>query len=228
MTVYLIDNLRALVGPVELPPVPGLGVQLPSNAIQLSQPLPNPEPGKVWVLDESVPVQMEDHRGLIFDTVTGSEMYLERLGPVPLGFTAIPRPTPAWVWRDGGWVVDPASVHAEQVNLINQACEAQITNGFGSDALGSLHFYSSQMDDQLNLTGAILREFDMPYACRDELGLKEFRLHTVRQLRKVGDDFTVFKLQLLQKANSLKQQLDDALALGDLIALNAVTWEDEQ
>jgi len=118
--------------------------------------------------------------------------------------------------------------HTRQTTAINRACEAAITAEFTSDALGAPHFYSSQLDDQLNLTGAVLRGLDMPYACRDEQGLKEFRLHTAEQLRQVGDDFTLYKLQLLQRANELKQQLDAALEAGDLAALEAITWEAPQ
>jgi len=118
--------------------------------------------------------------------------------------------------------------YATRTKSINQACEAAITAGFMSDALGAPHFYSSQLDDQLNLTGAVLRGLDMPYACRDEQGVKEFRLHTAEQLRQVGDDFTLYKLQLLQHANALKQQLDAALDDGDLVALEAISWEAPQ
>lgn len=118
-----------------------------------------------------------------------------------------------------------AALHQQRVTDINAACEAAITAGFWSQALGLPHQYSSQLDDQLNLTGAILRGLDMPYACRDEQGVKAFRLHTAEQLRQVGDDFTLYKLQLLQHANELKQQLDQALAAGDAEAMLAITWE---
>lgn len=124
---------------------------------------------------------------------------------------------------------DPAAILAQtfeqQVTAINAACEGAITGGFYSTALGAQHFYSSQLDDQLNLTGAILRGLDMPYACRDEQGAKAFRLHTAAQLSQVGDDFTLYKLQLLQRANELKQQLDLALAAGDAEGMQAITWE---
>lgn len=120
------------------------------------------------------------------------------------------------------------SLYRQKSNEINTACEAAITAGFTSEALGAPHFYSSQLDDQLNLTGAVLRGLDMPYACRDELDVKEFRLHTAEQLRQVGDDFTLYKLQLLQHANALKQQLDAALDAGDLTALEAISWEATQ
>ncbi len=120
------------------------------------------------------------------------------------------------------------TTHARQTAAINRTCEAAITAGFASTALGSPHFYTSQLDDQLNLTGAVLRGLDMPYACRDEQGMKEFRLHTAEQLRQVGDDFTLYKLQLLQRANELKKQLDAALEAGDLAALEAISWEAPQ
>lgn len=116
-------------------------------------------------------------------------------------------------------------LYSARVDAINRSCESAITAGFWSSALGERHQYSSQLDDQLNLTGVILAGFDSSYACRDELGVKEFRLHTFKQLRQVGDDFTAFKLQLLQKANTLKQQLDQALASDDLATLEAVGWE---
>lgn len=118
--------------------------------------------------------------------------------------------------------------HASQTSTINLACEAAITAGFQSAALGDPHQYSSQLDDQLNLTGAILRGLDMPYACRYEQGVKAFRLHTAAQLRQVGDDFTLYKLQLLQHANELKQQLDLALAAGDADAMALIRWEAAQ
>lgn len=117
------------------------------------------------------------------------------------------------------------NTHSFQILAINHACEATITAGFQSDALGAPHQYSSQLDDQLNLTGAILRGLDMPYACRDAQGVKAFRLHTAAQLRQVGDDFTLYKLQLLQHANELKQLLDLALEAGDADAMALIRWE---
>jgi hypothetical protein len=121
-----------------------------------------------------------------------------------------------------------ADAYQVSTAAINTKCEATITGGFWSDALGERHQYSSQLDDQLNLTGVILAGLDSLYACRDEQGLKAFRPHTFAQLRQVGDDFTLFKLQLLQHANDLKQQLDQALAAGDLEAIERVTWENVQ
>lgn len=137
-----------------------------------------------------------------------------------------------WQW-DGLTFTPPAEtsievVHSNRTQDINQKCEAAITGGFWSAAIGEQYLYGSQLDDQLNLTGMVLSGKDNPYACRDQTGRKEFRPHTAAQLRQVGDDFTLFKLQLLQKANDLKQALDAALAAGDLPAVTAVTWSGAQ
>ncbi|WP_312244411.1 DUF4376 domain-containing protein [Stutzerimonas nitrititolerans] len=228
MYTYIIDNLQILTGPVELPVIPGIGVQLPSNAVDLPAPLPVPSDGSVWALVEGRPQQLEYYPGNYHDTTTGAAVQWDQLGPLPDNLTDVPSPSSYHRWKDGQWRLDPPAVHTFKVRAINQACEAAITAGFTSDALGAPHFYSSQLDDQLNLTGAVLRGLDMPYACRDAQGVKAFRLHTAEQLRQVGDDFTLYKLQLLQHANDLKQQLDAALEAGDLAALEAVTWEAPQ
>uniref|UniRef100_A0A6H1ZE61 Putative tail protein n=1 Tax=viral metagenome TaxID=1070528 RepID=A0A6H1ZE61_9ZZZZ len=177
--------------------------------------------GQRWQLISS-------YQGLTaYSTSTGEPLVIERTGALPPGYT-LSAPALGQVWRNGEWVDDiPAALvrrHAELYQSMNVACEAAITAGFTSDALGEPHFYSSQLDDQLNLTGAVVRGLDMPYACRDEQGAKEFRLHTAEQLRQVGDDFTLYKLQLLQHANALKDQLDAALEAGDLAALETITW----
>ncbi len=228
MTIYQQDPAGALSGPVELPLVPGAGLLIPAGFVHLDEPLAEPAPGKAWRLNGSTPEQAEDHRGTAFDTSTGAAVEWRELGPLPKHLTKEARPSTLHHWQQGGWVLNPQAVHTNNMQNINHACEAAITAGFQSDALGAPHQYTSQLDDQLNLTGAILRGLDMPYACRDEQGVKEFRLHTAEQLRQVGDDFTLYKLQLLQHANELKKQLNAALDDGDLSALEAISWEAPQ
>jgi predicted component of type VI protein secretion system len=223
--IYLIGSLGELSGPYELPTIPGLGVQLPANGLRLDEPLPTPSPGYAWALANGAPQQLECHLGNVYEKASGAATEWLQLGPLPEHLTDAPRPSAEHRWIDGAWRLDPKAMHASKVQDINHACEAAITAGFQSSALGAPHQYSSQLDDQLNLTGAILRGLDMPYACRDEQGAKAFRLHTAAQLRQVGDDFTLYKLQLLQRANELKQQLDLALAAGDAEAMQAITWE---
>ncbi|UZD95753.1 hypothetical protein LOY64_01710 [Pseudomonas corrugata] len=138
------------------------------------------------------------------------------------------RPSAMHRWSDEGWQLDLTGRHAEKVAEISLVCEVKITSGFRSAALGEPYQYDSQVEDQLNLTGVIIAGLDGFYPCRDGQGKKDFRLHTFAQIQQVGDDFTTFKLELLQKANNLKQRLDFALSANDLAALEAVTWESEQ
>jgi hypothetical protein len=119
------------------------------------------------------------------------------------------------------------AAYNQKVQEINAACEARITGGFWSSALGPAFFYDSRVEDQLNLTGIIQAGTDSPYPCSDEQGLKVFRDHSAAQLQQVGDDFIQIKLRLLQKANGLKQTLDTALAALDVAAITAVVWEPE-
>lgn len=222
--VYLIDDHGVMQGPVALPVIPGLGEQMPENAIALEAVLPNAKAGHVWVWHEHRPTQMEDLRGPVYRTDTGAEERYDQLGPLPSGLTLKERPSPSYCWSKGNWVPNLSYVHQQQTTAINDACSAEITGGFWSSGLGEPHRYSSEQSDQLNLIGVIQRGLDSPYACRDAQGSKEFRLHTAAQLRQVGDDLTVYKLHLLQWADHLKQQLDAALEGSDLPALEAITW----
>lgn len=226
--IYLFDGVGLLTGPVEIPVIPGLGRQLPGNAIALPQELPPPQPDHAWALVNGEVQEFQDHRGRVYNTETGEPEQYDQLGALPSHLAATARPSAAHFWKNGTWIKDPASTHWDKTTEINAACTAAITGGFISPALGEPHQYSSELDDQLNLTGVILRAADSLYACRDAAGIKIFRPHTALELRQVGDDFTVFKLTLLQQANSLKQQLDQALAMNDLEALEAVTWKEPQ
>lgn len=221
---------REYLGPIPADPDPleSGGWLIPAHAypdappaIPAGQAAQRSEDGSTWTL-------VADKRGIVYDTSTGAAVQHTELGELPGGLTLEAPPSTHYRWDGQTWVVDLEAMHKAKTAAINQACEAAITAGFTSEALGAPHFYSSQLDDQLNLTGAVLRGLDMPYACRDEQGVKEFRLHTAAQLRQVGDDFTLYKLQLLQHANELKQQLDTALEAGDLDALEAITWEAPQ
>lgn len=120
------------------------------------------------------------------------------------------------------------NAYSRQLLIINTQCEALITAGFWSQALGERYQYSSQINDQLNLNGVVMTGLDSLFACRDEQGVKAFRQHSADQLSQVASDFTRFKLQLLQRADALKQLLEKALIAADLDALQAVNWESGQ
>lgn len=230
-TVYQTDRYGLYVGPVAADPSPlEEGVWLiPGGCVET--PPPEIPPGKAAHWAAGKWHLIDNLEGFtVYNTKTGAPLVLGRLEALPEGYT-LQVPGPHQVWRNGAWEDDIpavlAQLHQSKTQAIDLACTAAITGGFWSSALGAPHRYSSELDDQLNLTGAVLRGEDLPFACRDEQGLKAFRLHTAAQLRRVGDDFTHYKLQLLQRANDLKQRLDQALAIGDIEALGAVSWEVE-
>ena len=178
--------------------------------------------GRRWQLVDS-------YQGLTaYNIVTREPLVIERAGPLPAGYT-LEKPGPGQIWGKGRWIDDiPAVIelrYVAQVAMINAACLQEITGGFWSSVLGDRFFYDTELEDQLNLTGMILRGLGGLYACRDEPGVKAFLEHTGEQLREIGDEFTEFKLQRLRKANDLKQALATARAAADLDAINAVAWE---
>lgn len=111
MHIYLIEPSGELKGPVDLPSVPGIGLQTPSNAIVLDEPLPASSPGRVWaIIDAQPPLQVEDARGLYYHTDSGSQFTQSELGPLPDGLTSKPRPDPYHVWDGARWVVDSVAL----------------------------------------------------------------------------------------------------------------------
>jgi hypothetical protein len=228
-TVYQTDRIGILIGTALADPCPLQEGEwlIPGGCVEDVPPIAGKHQvprwtGKRWELISS-------YQGLtVYNTRTCEALVIERSGDLPSGYT-LSVPAPGQVWRQGEWVDDiPATlarVHQEQTERINVQCEKALVGGFGSNALGAMHRYGSQTDDQLNLIGVILAGRDTLYACRDEAGAKDYRPHTVEQIRQVGDDLTAFRQVQLQKANALKQALDQALAAEDLAALQTVAWD---
>ncbi len=112
-------------------------------------------------------------------------------------------------------------VKVTKTAAINAACAASIVGGFTSGAGGASHTYDSALEDQLNLIGAVSLGADLPYRCADAAGIKAFRLHTAAQLKQVAADGALVKLAALEKAATLKAQVQ---AAADVAAVEAVAW----
>lgn len=178
--------------------------------------------GRKWVLVDS-------YQGLtVYNITTRADLVIEQAGDIPVGYT-LAVPAPGQIWSNGRWVDDIPAVldlrYNAQLAAVNAACLQQITGGFWSAALGAQYFYGTQIEDQLNLSGLILRGLGGGHVCRDQSGVTDFREHTHEQLLQVSNEFTEFKLLRLRKANDLKQALIAARAAADLDALNALVWE---
>jgi hypothetical protein len=109
MFYYLLDNSSALSGPVEFSVTPGIGIQLPSNAVELSFELPSAEIGRVWALVNNVPREVIDRRGLVYRKDGGAQQVWSELGELPENFTAEPWPGDYYFWSDNAWKFDDAA-----------------------------------------------------------------------------------------------------------------------
>jgi hypothetical protein len=158
---YLFDGSGALSGPVEFFVTPGIGIQLPSNAVELSFELPELESGHAWALINGVPREVIDRRGLVYRKDGGVQLIWNELGELPDTLTAQPWPGEFHVWRDNAWQLDA------QVRLTSISQQARETR----DAL---------------LRDAVLRIAPLQYAedigdasHEEQLQLLEWKLYSV-------------------------------------------------
>lgn len=106
MFIYLLDTQSICSGPFDLPVVPGLGPQLPGNALSLESELPVPAKGCVWIYREHKLEQVVDRRGTVYDKSTGKDQAWEEVGDLPESLTHLPWPGAHYVWRDDAWLFD--------------------------------------------------------------------------------------------------------------------------
>ena len=108
---------------------------------------------------------------------------------------------------------------------LDAAAQAVITGGFVSEALGSPHLYSSQLEDQINLLGAVLAGVDLDYVCTDAAGVKAARRHTAAQIRKVYEDGLAHKATHIYRYHQLAAQVQQA---DSPEALQSISWLSEE
>lgn len=123
MHIYIADNAGALAGPVELPTIPGIGIQMPSNAISLPNKLAKPAAGKVWALVGGQPAQLADHRGEVYSTESGAAQQHDALGDLPEGLTTAPRPSADHSWSGNAWAFDAELQAANRLALLDTLCQ---------------------------------------------------------------------------------------------------------
>lgn len=87
-------------------------------------------------------------------------------------------------------------VKAARIDVLRTDCEAAITRGFKSAALGSIHTYPSDIKAQLNLMGSVTdslmpdlpSDWQTPYWVCDAVGLWSWKMHTAAQIQQAGRD----------------------------------------
>ena len=227
-TVFQTDRLGLFTGTAEAeesPLEPGVFL-IPGGCVEVAPPKIPANKGACWSNGKWVLVDYFD--GLIvYSITTGEPLTVTGVGPIPSGYTT-KKPRPDQVWKNGEWVDDIgailAALYEQKLQEVNDSCNHHIESGFVSSALGAPYRYSSQMDDQINLTGMVLSGLDASYACFDANLVKGFRPHTAAQLHRVGQDLVRFKQSALQHADNLKQDLATALKDKKLKVMKAIKW----
>lgn len=103
---YLIDESGALFGPVEFPVVPGIGTQLPSNAVTLGIELSPAPAAHTWAFVDGALQLQADCRGDVYRTDTGFKETWMKLGDLPDGYTTQAWPGACHRWINGAWAFD--------------------------------------------------------------------------------------------------------------------------
>ena len=122
MYIYIADIAGELNGPVELLEIPGLGIQMPGNAIRVPNKLAKAATGKVWALVAGQPQQLADHRGEVYSTETGAAQQHDALGDLPEGLTTAPRPSADHSWSGNAWAFDAELQAANRLALLDTLC----------------------------------------------------------------------------------------------------------
>lgn len=115
----------------------------------------------------------------------------------------------------------------EKIAQLQLTASAEIEAGYTSNALGSSHYYESQLINQVNLLMQldVLRRSILSWVdwtCVDvRTGIKDTRPHSLTQLQKVLDDGVVANAQIRSKYRSLVNQV---LQANTVAAIESVSW----
>ncbi len=122
MSIYQVIQGGVLVGPVELPPVPGAGQLLPDGFIKLQTELAKPNAGRAWAWDGTKAVQLLDQLGIYYRITDGTAVSHQTLGPLPEDLTSQPRPSPEHVWTGASWEVSLTLQAANRQAMASSLC----------------------------------------------------------------------------------------------------------
>ena len=127
--------------------------------------------------------------------------------------------------------VEPSldGIKTSRIVLLRQACEASITSGFLSSALGSVHTYPSDMKAQINLMASVTDSlmpglpsgWQSPFWVCDAEGVWSYKMHTASQIQQAGRDG---KANVITCQAALDKLIPQVLAAKTPEAVEAVVW----
>ena len=174
---------------------------------------------------------IEDNRNkIVYSTIDKTESKIDYLGVIKDGFT-LNQPKEFDKWNSTTWEADIDSIKTSKLSSINITCKKAIISGFKSSSLQDEYLYQSDRDDQLNLMGLVANGIDNFLKCglatiilentiEKEVITWDYKLHTIAQLKQVLGDGAKYKLDLLTKANNLKNQVQNATTVNELDGIN--------
>lgn len=147
---------------------------------------------------------IEDYVGINYWTTNGQKFTITELGQVIPPGVSLSEPPPSIETLK-------AKKSAELKVKVNNALVA----GFKSNALGSIHNYGSDLTDQINMTGNVVRSqtvglpngWTTEQLCGDLDNNWAYRPHTKQQIQQVGEAFIVMKITLLVRHNEAQNLL---------------------
>lgn len=122
-----------------------------------------------------------------------------------------------------------AQAQAAQMAMVSAACQAAITAGIASSALGAPYAYPTKSTDQLNLTASVAASMipgnPSNWAtllwCQSSAGTWEFTPHSAAQTQKAGQDVMAGILAMMAKNANLGAQIAAATSVP---AVQAIVW----
>ncbi|MFF2322059.1 hypothetical protein ACFVTJ_13480 [Agrobacterium sp. NPDC058088] len=137
--------------------------------------------------------------------------------------------------QDGKWIfsspipVDISVFKEGRIEALRSACQAAITGGFKSDALGALHTYPSDMKAQINLMGSVTdsilpgvaSDWATPFWVCDQSGTWAWEMHDVVQIQQVG---RAGKAHIVACQTLLGELTASVIAANTISAVESVVW----
>ena len=120
-------------------------------------------------------------------------------------------------------------VKAAHVETLRATCEATITGGFSSSALGDAHIYPSDIKAQINLMGSVTDSImpDLPanwitpfWVC-DAAGVWAWKMHNAGQIQQAGRDG---KAHVVRCQTLLAELTATVLAAATAEAVASIVW----
>lgn len=207
---------------------------IPANATSIAPPAR--DENEIPVFDGVGWSLVPDHRGRrLWSQLTGSQVAVSCLGPIPVGVTDIEPVGDDLVWSGNGWIVDLEAVRARKIAELKTACEAACRAGWISSALGAPHTYDTDKDrDQVTLTALAVAalqqimlgniEWTYDVTCTDAAGVKTMRPHTAAQLAQVGTEVQAMIKHNKERYYQLLAELEAAFQAGDAETMLAILF----